>query len=152
MGEAINNKSGNRPLVFLGVVIILLILSAILSFKIGAFRGSFLVEEALICQELNGFRQPLRAGNNIFHGARQVCLWLKYSSAREGGHIDVSWYYNNDLILSEKVSLTAVDGVKTFYLLRDEGTPLPSGSYRVTVSASSRQWAGIDFYVYDIEK
>ena len=147
MGRVLNIESGKRPLVLLGFVVVLLILSVILSFKFGPFKSSFRVEEALICQELDGSRQPLRVGNNIPYGVRQVCLWLKYVSAREGAHLDVSWYYEKDQVLSEKIGLTVVDGVRAVYLLREEGDALPSGNYGVTISASGRVCAEIDFCI-----
>ena len=97
--------------------------------------SSFKVDEALICQELDGNREPLLVGSSIPYGPSQICLWLKYSSARQGSHLEVSWYYGEDLVLSEPLKLMTKDGVRAFYLLREEGTSLPVGTYRVTVSA-----------------
>lgn len=147
MGRDSGNASGNRPLVFLGIAVILLILSVIISFKAGPFRSSFRVEEVLICQELDGSRQPLRIGNSIPYGVRQVCLWLKYMSAREASYLEVSWFYEKDVILSERVGLTAKDGVRAFYLLREEGDILPKGNYSVVVSTGSKKWSEISFHI-----
>lgn len=147
MDQGFRNVSGNRPLIFLGIAIILLFLSVIMSLKAGPFKSSFHVEEILICQELDGSRQPLRVGNSIPYGARQLCLWLKYVSAREGSYIEVSWFYEKEVILSERVGLTAKDGVRAFYLLREEGDVLPRGNYSVTVSTSSKQRSEISFHI-----
>ena len=141
------DKSAKRPLMLLGFSVILLLLLVTWSLKVGPFSSFFKVEEAVICQELGNNREPLLVSNSIPYGPRQICLWLKYSSAREGSHLEVSWYYGNELVLSEPLKLMTKDGVRAFYLLREEGTPLPVGSYRVTVSTPAKVWSDIKFEI-----
>ena len=141
------DKSAKRPIMFLGFSVILLLLLETWSLKVGPFSSFFKVEEAVICQELGDNREPLLIGNSIPYGPSQICLWLKYSSAREGSHLEVSWYYGNELVLSEPLKLMTKDGVRRFYLLREEGTPLPVGSYRVTVSTPAKVWSDIKFEI-----
>lgn len=141
------DKSAKRPLVLLGLSVILLLLLVTWSLKVGPFSSFFKVEEAVICQELGEDREPLLIGNIIPYGPSQICLWLKYSSAREGSHLEVSWYYGNELVLSEPLKLMTKDGVRAFYLLREEGTPLPIGSYRVNVSTPAKVWSDIKFEI-----
>lgn len=141
------DKSAKRPLVLLGLSVILLLLLVTWSLKVGPFSSFFKVEEAFICQELGEDRAPLLIGNIIPYGPSQICLWLKYSSAREGSHLEVSWYYGNELVLSEPLKLMTKDGVRAFYLLREEGTPLPIGSYRVNVSTPAKVWSDINFEI-----
>ena len=141
------DKSAKRPLMLLGFSVILLLLLVTWSLKVGPFSSFFKVEEAVICQELGNNREPLLVSNSIPYGPSQICLWLKYSSAREGSHLEVSWYYGNELVLSEPLKLMTKDGVRAFYLLREEGTPLPVGSYRVTVSTPAKVWSDINFEI-----
>ncbi len=141
------DMSAKRPLVLLGFSVILLLLLATWSLKVGPFSSFFKVEEAVICQELGDNREPLLIGNSIPYGPSQICLWLKYSSAREGSHLEVSWYYGNELVLSEPLKLMTKDGVRAFYLLREEGTPLPVGLYRVAVSTPAKVWSDIKFEI-----
>ena len=141
------DKSAKRPILFLGCSVILLLLLVTWSLMVGPFSSFFKFEEAVICQELGDNREPLLIGNSIPYGPSQICLWLKYSSAREGSHLEVSWYYGNELVLSEPLKLMTKDGVRTFYLLREEGTPLPVGSYRVTVSTPAKVWSDIKFEI-----
>ena len=141
------HMSEKRPLVLLGFSVILLLLLVTWSLKVGPFSSFFKVEEAVICQELGDNREPLLVSNSIPYGPSQICLWLKYSSAREGSHLEVSWYYGNELVLSEPLKLMTKDGVRAFYLLREEGTPLPGGSYRVTVSTPAKVWSDIKFEI-----
>ena len=147
MKSSNSDNNAKRPLILLGCSVILLLLLVTWSLKIGPFSSFFKVEEALICQELGGNREPLLVGNSIPYGPSQICLWLKYSSAREGSHLEVSWYYGNELVLSEPLKLIAKDGVRAFYLLREEGTPLPVGKYRVTVSTPAKVWTDIKFEI-----
>lgn len=139
--------TGRRPLVFLGISVVLLILLSAWSLRGGLFGASFRIDKAVVCKELDDNRQPLRADEDIPYGSRQICLWFSYSSASEGSHVTVSWYYGKDLVLSESLKLMSKDGTRAFYLLRDEGTPLPVGSYRATVSTPARTWADIKFNV-----
>ena len=141
------DKSSKRPLVLLGFSVILLLLLVTWSLKVGPFSSFFKVEEAVICQELGDNREPLLIGNSIPYGQSQICLWLKYSSAREGSHLEISWYYGKELVLSEPMKLMTKDGIRVFYLLREEGTPLPVGSYRVTVSTPAKVWSDINFEI-----
>lgn len=141
------NKSGRRPLAILGFIVILLLLLVTWSMKVGPFSGSFKIEKAVICQELDDERRPVKAGSSIPSGSRQICLWLQYSSAREGSHLEVSWYFGDELVLSEPLKLMTKNGVRAFYLLREEGSPLPVGSYRVTVSTPAKVWTDIKFEV-----
>lgn len=147
MDQGHEKRSGKRPLILLGLSVIVLITLVTFTLKSGPFGQSFRLEQAVICQELDGNRQPLRAGNTIPYGLRQVCLWLQYASAREGSNLEVSWYYGNDLVLSEPLKLMTKDGVRAFYLLQEEGTPLPAGDYRVTISTLSKVWADIYFKI-----
>ena len=141
------DKSAKRPIMFLGFSVILLLLLVTWSLKVGPFSSFFKVEEAVICQELGDNREPLLIGNSIPYGPSQICLWLKYSSAREGSHLEVSWYYGNELVLSEPMKLMSKDGIRVFYLLREEGTSLPVGLYRVTVSTPAKVWSDINFEI-----
>lgn len=151
MNQPFKNMSEKSSLFFLGAIVVLLIFLAILSFKAGPFRSSFSVDEVLISQELDGSRKPIRIGNRIPSGVRQVCLWLKYSSAREGSYLEVSWFYQDEMVLSERVGLTAKDGVRAFYLLRDSGDALPTGDYKVTVSTAAKKWSETDFRIEQIK-
>lgn len=141
------DTSGTRPLVFLGLSVIILLLLSAWSLKGGFLGASFRIERAVICRELSGDRQPVGIGSSIPYGSRQICLWFSYSSASEGSRITVSWYYGKELVLSESFKLMAENGERAFYLLREEGTPLPVGAYRVTVSTPTKTLSEIKFSV-----
>jgi len=139
--------SGSKPLIFLGALVVLLILLSAWSLRGGTFVKSFRIENAVVCQELDENRQPLNVRQNVPYGSRQICLWFKYSSASEGSRVQVSWRYGKDLVLTESLKLMTKDGVRAFYLLREDGTPLPVGAYTVTVSTPAKKWSEIKFNV-----
>lgn len=65
--------------------------------------------------------------------------------SKEGNHLDITWYYGKDKVLTEQLKLMTADGVKAFYLLREEGTPLPVGSYKVVISTPVKTLSEIKF-------
>ncbi|MEA5034399.1 hypothetical protein [Cloacibacillus evryensis] len=109
--------------------------------------SSFRIDKAVVCVELDRDRLPHKVMNTIQYGTRQVCLWFQYSSAPEGNHLEVSWYYGKDIVLSEPLKLMTKDGVRAFYLLREEGTPLPVGKYRVTISSPTKRLSELEFEI-----
>lgn len=139
--------SGSKPLIFLGALVVLLIVLSAWSLRGGSFGESFRIDKTVVCQELDDNRQPVKAQQDIPYGSRQICLWFKYSSASEGSHVQVSWLYGKDLVLTESLKLMTKDGTRAFYLLREDGTPLPVGSYTATVSTPARKWSEIKFNV-----
>jgi hypothetical protein len=141
------SDSGKRPLLILGVSVAVLLLLIAVSFKVWSAGYSFKIEKALICRELDDNRQPLHATDSLSYGTRQVCLWISYSSARTGSRLDITWHHDGSPILSESVKLVSRDGVRVFYLLKEEGSELPKGDYTVIISTPSKVWASLNFKI-----
>ena len=144
MDQNYQKRSGKGPLILLGVAVIVLVVLVAASLKTGLLGSSFRIDKAVVCVELDRDRLPHKVMNTIQYGTRQVCLWFQYSSAPEGNHLEVSWYYGKDIVLSEPLKLMTKDGVRAFYLLRAEGTPLPVGKYRVTISSPTKRLSGLE--------
>lgn len=147
MDQNCQNGSGRRPLILLGLTVVVLVILSVVSLKTGLLGSSFRIDEAVVCVELDRNRLPHKVMNTIQYGTRQVCLWFQYSSAPVGNHLEVSWYYGKDLVLSEPLKLMTKDGVRAFYLLREEGTPLPVGKYRVTISSPTKRLSELEFEI-----
>ena len=139
------NEAGKRPLIILGSAVILLLLLSAWSLKADLFTDGFHIDKSVICLELDENRKPLHISSKIQYGSRQICLWFQYSKANEGNHLDITWYYGKDKVLTEQLKLMTADGVKAFYLLREEGTPLPVGSYKVVISTPVKTLSEIKF-------
>lgn len=140
-------ESGNRPLILLGVSVVILAALVVMSLKTGLLGGQFKIDKAVVCVELDRQRRPHKVMENIPYGTRQVCLWFQYSSAPEGNHLEIAWYYGKNLVLSESLKLMTKNGERAFYLLREEGTPLPVGKYRVTISSPTKKLSDLEFEI-----
>ena len=143
----VSDRSAKRPFIILGASVVLLTVLVALSLNSGVFGNSLHIDKLIICLELDENRMPLRVSDSIPYGPRQICLWLQYASAREGSHLEVSWYYGKERVLSEPFKLMKKDGVKAFYLLREAGTPLPPGKYKVVVSTVTGELSNAAFEI-----
>lgn len=147
MEQEYQSGSGKRPLILLGLVVIVLVALSVISLKTGMLGKSFRIDKAVVCIELDRNRLPHKIMDTIQYGTRQVCLWFQYSSAAAGNRLVVSWYYGTDLVLSESLKLITEDGTRAFYLLQEEGIPLPEGKYRVTISSPTKCLEELEFEI-----
>jgi hypothetical protein len=104
-----------------------------------AAPGTFQLDEAQICEELDDDLRPINIERNLPGETQQVCLWFKYSKARDGDALEISWYLDEKLIQRENVLLSAPGGVKAFYLLKEDGSPLNTGFYSVLLTCNGRE-------------
>jgi hypothetical protein len=127
------------PLILVGLLVLALMALVSWSFRESDFAsGSFKMREVRICEELDENLQPVSADRNIPSESQQVCLWFDYSGARRGDAIEISWYRGDDMIQRETVRLSAPEGVRAFYLLREDGSYLDPGFYSVTISCNGK--------------
>ena len=127
------------PLILVGLMALALMTLVPWSFRKSDFAsGSFKMREVRICEELDENLRPVSADRNIPPGSQQVCLWFDYSGARRGDAIEISWYLGENMIQREMVRLSTTEGVRAFYLLREDGSHLEPGFYSVTISCNGK--------------
>lgn len=131
----------------MGCSVVLLLLACSWSLRYDIFSDALHIDDSAVCMDLDEGRQPLRKNANIPFGTRQVCLWFKYSKGYEGCHIKVAWYFNGNLMWLEQQRLMVKNGVKAFYLLREDGTPLPNGKYKILISTPTKVLSEIPFAI-----
>lgn len=137
-----------RPLLVLGVFAVLLMSLTSWSFHTSSvIAGSFQVDDLLICEELSGDMRPLSVSGDMAEGLKQICLWFSYSRARKGDVLELSWKYDDEEIQTESLRLADESGVRAFYLLREDGSALPSGDYAVTLSCNGRKKIASAFHI-----
>ena len=140
------NQSG--ALIMLGVSTVALMFFISWSFRAdNMIAGSFRLEDIQICEELDEDMKPLNAGKSAQEGIKQVCLWFSYSSAREGDSLEINWAFENQTIQRDVFRIVSVEGVRAFYLLMEDGSPLPAGSYSVELYCNGRKKAAEPFRV-----
>ena len=136
------------PLILVGLLALALMALLSWSLRKNDFAsGSFKMKEVRICEELVENLKPVSADRNISSGSQQVCLWFDYSGARRGDAIEISWYRDDDMIQRETVRLSAPEGVRAFYLLREDGSPLEPGYYSVAINCNGKDAYGENFTV-----
>lgn len=137
-----------RLFVAMGAVIVLLVFLTSWSFRAGSIiAGSFQVDDLLICEELSGDMRPLPDRGDLKEGVKQVCLWFSYSGARKGDMLELSWQYGGETIQKELFRLDNPGGVRAFYLLREDGSPLPTGDYAAALLCNGRKKTTEIFYI-----
>ncbi|NLV81986.1 MAG: hypothetical protein GXZ18_03110 [Synergistaceae bacterium] len=143
----ISDRTTKILFTILATSIVFILLLCAWSLKYDFFGNSLYVEKAFVCLELGDNREPLSVSTNIPYGARQVCLWFRYASAQGESYLTISWYLNNELVLSEQMKLIDKEGIKAFYLLKENGIPLSAGSYKVLISTPTKTLSEIPFII-----
>jgi hypothetical protein len=127
------------PLIVVGLLVLALMMFVSWSFRENDFAsGSFKMREVRICEELDENLMPVSADRDISSESQQVCLWFDYAGARRGDAIEISWYRDGKMIQRETVRLSAPEGVRAFYLLKEDGSPLDMGIYSVAISRNGK--------------
>ena len=132
-----SKRKNADPIVYLGVLVLILVICVSWSFRKSNFiAGSFKIDEVQICDELDENLQPINVDKYMPYDSQKVCIWFSYSSARRGDLIEIAWYRDGSMIQREKLRLAEPKGVKAFYLLREDGSSLESGSYSIHISCN----------------
>lgn len=140
-------KAKKNALAVLGAFVLLMVFLVTWSARQTLFESPFVLEEVLLCEELNEAREPVHPGTLFAYGTRQVCLWFRYGAARGGDNLKVKWYYQNRLIHVESMQLFVPKGIKAFYLIKEDGSPLPKGLYKVTIELNGRLRSRLEFRI-----
>ncbi len=146
-GGFIMARVKRAPLLLLVGLVALLVLLAGWSLRSRAASDPFRLEQAVVCLELDDDLKPLRVSDRFPRGTRQVCLWFRYASAREGDGLSVRWFHEGGLIQRETMRLAPGRGTKAFYLLREDGSPLPQGTYQVRLEGNGRSLSVLMFRI-----
>jgi hypothetical protein len=135
-----NKRKNAEPIILIGVIVLVLVAVVSWSFRASDFiAGSFRMDEVQICEELDEVLMPIRSERNMPSDSSQVCLWFSYSRARRGDAIEIAWYLNERMIQREIVRLSEPNGVRAFYLLKEDGSFLDPGFYSVYISCNGRE-------------
>jgi len=109
--------------------------------------GPVSVTGAVVCRELDDSGSPVGEGPLFKWGGRQVCLLFKYETPRPGGSLSVTWRFQSQEIFRETIRVNDTGGVRAFFLLREDGSPLPVGDYEVFIESEGRESYGVPFSV-----
>jgi len=109
---------------------------------------SLLIHDVVISTEVDDATRLTGAVSRFPYGSQQVCMRFNYSRAAEGAEIRILWFMGDDLIQSDTYDLGASSGTKIYCLAREDGQPLPRGSYSVGILSNSERISGFRFEIY----
>ena len=109
---------------------------------------SLLIHDVVISTEVDDTRRLTGAVSRFEYGSRQVCMRFNYSKATEGAEIRVLWFVGDKLVQSDVYILSASSGSKIYCLVRENGQPLPNGSYSVGILNNSERILDLRFEIY----
>lgn len=135
---------------FLVAILVLFVpLVALLLWQQGhkALAGPVSITGAVVCRELDVSSFPVGEGPFFKWGGRQVCLMFRYEAPRSGGSLDVIWRFNSQVIFRETIRINDTSGVKAFFFLREDGSPLPVGDYDVSIESDGKERVRLPFLV-----
>jgi len=112
-----------------------------------SLAGPVRIDSAVICRELDDFNLPVGEDSVFQWGGRQVCLLFHYEAPRPGGFMDVIWRFRDRVIFRESLRIGETSGSRAFFLLREDGSPLPVGKYDVAIESDGKEQFRIPFSV-----
>lgn len=112
-----------------------------------SLTGPVTITGAVVCRELDESSSPVGGGPLFKWGGRQVCLIFNYEAPRPGVSMDVVWSFQNQVIFRESIRIGDTGGVRAFFLLREDGSPLPVGEYDVCIASGGRELFCVPFSV-----
>ncbi len=130
------------PLITLLVCIIAILLLSVLwsANKVGGYVGSVNIPRAYVCREIEHGKVPLPVTSKLYPDQRQICIWFEYKNAGKDDKIKIVCYRDQNEIIRQQVVPAGKNGIRAFYLVKNDGAALPVGKYRVTLSTATKSW------------
>jgi hypothetical protein len=135
-----NRRDRIGAIVALGLFVVALMTFLSLSLRAdNVIAASFRLDDIQICEELDDDMKPVNPASNLLSGVKQVCLWFEYSRAREGDLLEIFWSFSGQKVQKDSYRLFEPAGTRAFYLLKEDGSSLPEGSYSVALYCNGRE-------------
>ncbi|MDR1875282.1 MAG: hypothetical protein LBQ90_09775 [Synergistaceae bacterium] len=107
-----------------------------------------MIHNVVISTELDDKLRLTGAVSRFLYGARQVCLRFDYSRAPRGGTIRIFWFFGEKLVQADTYELLTPSGSKIYCLVRENGQPLPRGSYSIGILSNAERLPDFRFEIY----
>lgn len=148
-----SSRGRANSLIALGVFVLILLFFLSWGFRSGnVIAGSFQVDDIQICEDLDDSMMPVRSGVVLPGGASKVCVWFKYSKAREGDSLEIAWRQGARTVQKDIFRITKPKGVRAFYLMKEDRSPLPPGEYEVELICNGKKKTARDFTIQEVKK
>ena len=138
---------------FVLVVIIFAVMLPILSFWAVRQNSnkpgeSLMIHNVVVSPEVDDKLRLTGAVSRFLYGARQICLRFDYSKAEKDSNVRILWFLGERLVQSNTYVLSTSSGSKIYCLLRENGQPLPRGSYSIGILYKEERLPDFKFEIY----
>jgi hypothetical protein len=90
---------------------------------------------------------PGQSATTFPSGTERVVVWYRWAGAELGRRIDNRWSYQGSVVLEQGEVLEHDTGTAAWFLVSEDGGPLPDGDYRVELVEDGRAVTTIPFSV-----
>ena len=109
---------------------------------------SLMIHNVVVSSEMDSRLRLTGAVSRFLYGSRQVYLRFDYSKATEGSEIRILWFMGDKLVQSDTYTLSTPSGSKIYCLVRENGQPLPKGSYSIGILYKTERIPDFKFEIY----
>ena len=109
---------------------------------------SLMIHNVVLSTEVDDRLRLTGAVSRFPYGSRQVYLRFDYSKAVPGNKIKVLWYFGEKLVEADTYELSEPSGFKIYSLVRENGQPLPKGSYSIAIKNNTESLSDFLFEIY----
>ncbi len=90
---------------------------------------------------------PARVGTKFDKNTRSAVLWYRWQNAAPGQILEISWSKDGAEILRQRSQIGIPSGEQVYALRTPDGSPLPEGSYEITLIEAGKPIATIPFQI-----
>jgi hypothetical protein len=90
---------------------------------------------------------PGQSATTFPTGTERVVVWYRWQGAEMGKRIDNRWSYQGNVVLEQGEVLEHPEGTAAWFLVSEDGGPLPDGDYQVELVEDGRAVTTIPFTV-----
>jgi hypothetical protein len=90
---------------------------------------------------------PGQSATTFPTGTERVVVWYRWQGAELGKRIDNRWSYQGSVVLEQGEELEHTEGTAAWFLVSEDGGPLPDGDYQVELVEDGRAVTTIPFSV-----
>jgi hypothetical protein len=90
---------------------------------------------------------PGQSATSFPTGTERVVVWYRWEGAELGKRIDNRWSYQGNMVLEQGEVLERDTGTAAWFLVSEDGGPLPDGAYQVELVEDGRAVTTIPFSI-----
>ena len=109
---------------------------------------SLMIHNVILSVDVDDTLRLTGAVSRFPYGSRQICLRFDYSKAASDSEIRVLWFLEEKLVEADTYALPEPAGSRVYCLVRENGQPLPKGSYSIAIINNTERLSDLGFEIY----